>query len=202
MVNGFRKPFIYYAEFLSFRGQTGENLIQFGFAIRHQTKEYSPEMKHNADCQILCVFFDLSFLLVGIGGKYYMYATHVDGVQLYVSSDKLNWDFAGFCFTREEYKEFWAPAVAQIGGKYYLYVSCMPSDTADDHTQRLITAVSETPQGPFRYCCDLVPPFSIDAHVVQSGGEWFLFYSVNDYTAECAGTLIVVDKMLSPTQVC
>ena len=61
--------------------------------------------------------------IVGIGGKYYMYATHVDGVQLYVSSDKLNWDFAGFCFTREEYKEFWAPAVAQIGGKYYLYVS-------------------------------------------------------------------------------
>ena len=140
--------------------------------------------------------------IVGIGGKYYMYATHVDGVQLYVSSDKLNWDFAGFCFTREEYKEFWAPAVAQIGGKYYLYVSCMPSDTADDHTQRLITAVSETPQGPFRYCCDLVPPFSIDAHVVQSGGEGVLFYSVNDYTAECAGTLIVVDKMLSPTQVC
>lgn len=92
--------------------------------------------------------------------------------------------------------------MAQIGGKYYLYVSCMPSDTADDHTQRLITAVSETPQEPFRYCCDLVPPFSIDAHVVQSGGEWFLFYSVNDYTAECAGTLIVVDKMLSPTQVC
>ena len=44
--------------------------------------------------------------IVGIGGKYYMYATHVDGVQLYVSSDKLNWDFAGFCFTREEYKEF------------------------------------------------------------------------------------------------
>lgn len=32
--------------------------------------------------------------IVGIGGKYYMYATHVDGVQLYVSSDKLNWDFA------------------------------------------------------------------------------------------------------------
>ena len=47
--------------------------------------------------------------IVGIGGKYYMYATHVDGVQLYVSSEKLNWDFAGFCFTREEYKEFWAP---------------------------------------------------------------------------------------------
>ena len=135
-------------------------------------------------------------------GKYYMYATHVEGVQLYVSGDKLHWEFAGFCYVREGYKEYWAPAVAYIDGKYYLYVSCMPADSADDHSQRLIVAVSETPQGPFAYCRDLVPPFSIDAHAVQSGGEWFLFYSTNDYNAACAGTLVVVDKMLSPTQVC
>ena len=140
--------------------------------------------------------------VIRAGDRYYMYATHAAGVQLYTSRNKLDWEFAGMCFRREGFREFWAPAVARIDGKYYLYVSCMPADAADEHSQRLVGAVSDVPQGPFAYCRDLVPPFSIDAHVVQSGGEWFLFYSTNDYAAERVGTLIVVDKMLSPTEVC
>ncbi len=46
----------------------------------------------------------------------------------------------------------------------------------------------------------IAEPFSIDPHVVVSGGELYLFYSLNDYEAERAGTLVVVDKMLSPTE--
>ena len=43
-------------------------------------------------------------------GKYYMYATAVEGVQLYESNDRLNWHYIGICYNREGRKEYWAPA--------------------------------------------------------------------------------------------
>lgn len=133
-------------------------------------------------------------------GAYYLYATHVSGVQLYKSQDMQNWNFLGFCFTRDGEKEYWAPAVAQIDGKFYLYYSSMPSAESDVHTERICVAVADGPEGPFHFVSELIAPFSIDPHVVSSGGELYMFYSVNDYEAERPGTLIVVDRMLSPTQ--
>lgn len=129
-----------------------------------------------------------------------MYATHVEGVQLYVSQDMHNWEYKGFCYTREGEKEYWAPAVIEIEGKYYMYVSTMPTESDDVHLEQIQVAVSNTPDGEFKFVSDLTEPFSIDAHVVKSGDDLYMYYSVNDYEAERAGTLIVVDKMLSPIE--
>lgn len=133
---------------------------------------------------------------------YYMYATHESGVQLYKSLDKYSWDFLGFCFQKDGEKNYWAPSVIEINGRYYMYYSSMPSLSTDVHTERLCVAASDSPEGPFVFIQELLQPFSIDSHVVESGGELFMFYSVNDYEAERAGTLIVIDKMISPTQMC
>jgi beta-xylosidase len=136
------------------------------------------------------------------GKKYYMYATHSNGVQLYDSENRKDWRFRGFCFTKLDEKEYWAPAVLEYENKFWLYYSTMPIGESDTHRERICVAVCDKPDGMFEYVGELTPPFSIDPHVVESGGELYMFYSVNDYEAERAGTLIVVDKMKSPTQMC
>lgn len=132
--------------------------------------------------------------------KFYLYATGVDGVQLYVSDDMLNFFYQGICFKKEGYKEYWAPSIIEIDNVFYMYVSYMPINEKDVHQERIIVAKSDIPEGPFIYLNELTSPFSIDPHVVKSGDSLYMFYSINDYNAERAGTLIVVDKMLSPTK--
>ena len=138
--------------------------------------------------------------VIKANGMYYMYATHVKGVQLYKSQDKINWDFLGFCYSKQGEMDYWAPAVIEIDGRFYLYYSSMAETEEDVHKERICVAEGSSPEGPFEFVKELIEPFSIDPHVVKSGGELFMFYSVNDYDAERAGTLIVVDKMVSPTQ--
>ena len=133
------------------------------------------------------------------GDRYYMYATHSDGVQLYVSENRYDWDFRGLCLQVERQRDYWAPAVLEYGGKFYMYYSSTSSLESDE---RLRVAVSDTPDGDFCYLNDLAAPFSIDPHAVVSGGEIYMFYSTNDYDAERAGTLIVLDKMKTPTELC
>ncbi len=135
--------------------------------------------------------------------SYYIYATGVDGIHCYKST-KLDgdWQYVGIVFCMEGKMEYWAPCVFEEDGKIYMYYSSMPSDCDDVHQQCISVAVSQDPQGTFTYICDLLPPFSIDPHVVQSGNQLFMFYSVNDYDHPRAGTYIVVQKMSSPTQMC
>jgi beta-xylosidase len=132
--------------------------------------------------------------------KYYLYATHNEGVQLYVSDNFNDFEFKGFCYKRENEKAYWAPAVVKYNDKFYMYVSTMGSNENDVHKQRIQVAVSDTPDGEFKFLNDLTEPFSIDPHVVVSNNELYMFYSINDYEAQRAGTLIVVDKMESPTK--
>lgn len=136
------------------------------------------------------------------GGKYYIYATGADGVHGYVS-DRLDgdWRYMGMVYTQKGRKEFWAPCVYIDKNKIYLYYSSVPADSDDVHDECIAVAVSDRPDGGFTYVCDLLPPFSIDPHVVESGGSLYIFYSVNDYEAARAGTYIVVQKMASPVKV-
>lgn len=136
------------------------------------------------------------------GDTYYMYATGAKGVQLYTARDKYHWHYAGICYSLEGEKEYWAPAVLFHEGRFWLYYSSMGEWETDTHRQRMCVAVSDRPDGGFAFVGELIAPFSIDAHVVVSGGELYMYYSTNDYEAERAGTLIVVDKMLSPTKMC
>ena len=129
-------------------------------------------------------------------GKYYIYATGRDGVQIYRADSPFGeWEYLGIGLSEEGCHEYWAPCVVPEGGRYYMYYSSFPSDSADVHEQAVKVAVSDRPDGGFRFVKTMLPPFSIDPHVVRSGGDWYIFYSVNDYTAERQGTYIVVDKM-------
>ena len=134
------------------------------------------------------------------GDSYYMYVTGRDGVGLYVSKDFSNWDYLGICYKRSGEKDFWAPSVIKIDDTFYMYVSSMPRDKDDVHEQRIQVASSKSPEGPYHYLNELLPPFSIDPHVVESGNMLFMFYSINNYNEGRVGTYIVVDLMDSPVK--
>ncbi len=131
--------------------------------------------------------------------KFYMYCTGKEGVPFYVS-DRIDggWRFGGTALTIEGMKEYWAPAVLEKNGKFYMYVSAMPLNSFDVHEQALKVAVADSPEGPFAYACDLLPPFSIDAHVVENSEGMFLFYSANSFEGDKIGTYILVDRMKDP----
>lgn len=143
------------------------------------------------------------YILKSSNGKYYVYVTGGDGVHAY-ESDKLEsgYNYIGKVFTMQGKKEYWAPAVTEIDGKYYMYVSCMPENSDDVHQQAMHVAVSNSANGPFENAKQIIAPFSIDAHVVQNQAGLFIFYSVNDYEAQRAGTYVVVDKMIDPFTPC
>lgn len=134
-------------------------------------------------------------------GTYFMYSSHRDGVVLNISHDMMNWEFKGFVYQEEGMFEYWAPSIIKIDDKFYIYVSYRPLNHEDAHEEHLIVCSSSSPYGPFKFEANLVEPFSIDSHVVKSGDDYFLFYSVNDYDAQRAGTYIVMDKLITPTKV-
>lgn len=131
------------------------------------------------------------------GGKYYIYSTGIDGVHCY-ESDALfgEWRHVGSVLTVAGQKEFWAPAVIEHDGAFYMYYSSMPEDSYDVHLQRIKVAVSKTPTGKFEFVKDVLPPFSIDAHPVRNADGLYLFYSINRYEGRRVGTYIVCDKMI------
>lgn len=129
-------------------------------------------------------------------GKYYLYATGIEGVETYVSDHLLSgWKYLKRTHTETGRKEFWAPCIIEREGVYYLYYSSMPEEEEDVHKEEIRVAVSNSPEGPFIYQKTVIPAFSIDPHVVKSGKDYYIFYSVNDAEAERAGTYIVVDKL-------
>lgn len=141
------------------------------------------------------------YIIKAEDGKFYIYVTGVDGVRAFVSDSLLGeYEEIGVVFALPGKKEYWAPSVIYTEGKYYMYVSFMNEDEDDVHLQTMHVASSDTPEGPFADVKRLIEPFAIDAHVVESGGELYIFYSVNDYEAERAGTYVVVDKLVSPTE--
>ncbi len=143
------------------------------------------------------------YVLKADNGKYYMYVTGCDGVHAYEATSLCGeYTDIGVVFSLADKKEYWAPAVAIINGKYYMYVSCMPACSDDVHQQAMHVALSDTPNGPFVNAKQIIEPFSIDAHVVENEAGLFIFYSVNDYEAERAGTYVVVDKMSDPFTPC
>ena len=136
------------------------------------------------------------------GGRYYIYVTGHDGVYAYHSDNLFDgWEFFGKVMTVEGEKEFWAPSVIELDGKFYMYVSfeCF-SDKPDKggHRQAMHVATADNPLGPFENAKQILHPFSIDSHIVKNEAGLFLFYSSNRFEGERIGTCIYVDKMLDP----
>ena len=136
-------------------------------------------------------------------GWYYIYASGYDGVSCYKSRNLFSgWEYTGKALKVEGQKEYWAPAVIEDNGTFYMYYSSVELTCDDAHQEKLKVAVCDKPEGPFKFVKDLVAPFSIDAHVVKNQEGLYIFYSVNDYDAEKAGTYIVCDKMKDFFTVC
>ncbi len=135
-------------------------------------------------------------------GKYYIYTTGDDGIYAHSCNTLLgDWQFEGRIFTIEGKDHFWAPSVIFYEGKFYMYFSFEYYDVEPDkggHHQAMHVCESENPLGPFSEAKCILPPFSIDSHIVKTDAGLFLFYSPNIFEGERIGTHIVVDKMLDP----
>jgi Beta-xylosidase len=89
---------------------------------------------------------------------------------------------------------FWAPAVAEQGGRFYCYYSSAPADRDEQH--RLHVAVADSPLGPFHDHGPVLPEsegFCIDAHPFRDpqDGTWYLYFA-RDYFDERVGTGLAV----------
>lgn len=134
--------------------------------------------------------------------EYFMYVTGAEGVEVYRSKDFKNWKRVGICYQNDKEKDYWAPAVIELNNEYYLYFSSMPKDVVDTHNQSIKVAKSSSPIGPFVFVNNLLPPFSIDPHVIQSGNDLYIFYSENVYQGvDRVGTVVALREMKSPTEV-
>lgn len=141
--------------------------------------------------------------IIQTNGKYYIYSTGVDGVHCYKSDNLLGgWEYVGVVFNQEGQKEYWAPSVIERGGKYFMYYSSMPVEDTDTHKENIKLAVCDTPDGQFEFVNDMLPPFSIDPHVVANELGLWMFYSVNKYEGDKVGTYIVVDEMKDEYTLC
>jgi beta-xylosidase len=101
--------------------------------------------------------------------------------------------------------EFWAPAVAEHDGRFYLYYSVGDSSIP---RHQLRVAISTKPEGPYADFGPLTDvqkmPFAIDAHpFLDVDGRWWLFYArdfLDNEGGAYAGTALVVDRMKSMTE--
>ena len=135
-------------------------------------------------------------------GRYYIYVTGHDAIYAYHSDDLFSgWQYHGQVLTVSGLRAFWAPSVIELDGKFYMYSSMEGSGAARDqrgHDGCMHVSVADHPLGPFRIVKRILPPFSIDSHIVRNEAGLFLFYSSNRFEGERVGTCIYVDKMLDP----
>ncbi|MBQ4051459.1 MAG: family 43 glycosylhydrolase [Oscillospiraceae bacterium] len=134
------------------------------------------------------------------GGRFYIYATGGEGVQLYSADDVFGtWHYEGTCASFEGCNTYWAPSVIKHDGKYYMYVSCNRGDKFEEF---LRVACADTPYGPFTGEKMLYEHFSIDSHMVETEASLFLWYCLNrfneDNVGDRIGTRIFVEKFLDP----
>jgi GH43 family beta-xylosidase len=151
------------------------------------------------------------------------------GISVYTSDTLIEWTFAGYAFigvTGTDYEhDLWAPEVVYHDGTFYMYVAATRADVqrqtrhplrdllevdidlvSEEDRRRIYVATATDPIGPFRLIDrPLVDGWAIDGHVFRSDtGQWWFFYNVRYRDALAgepyAGTAIVVDRMLSPTE--
>ncbi len=139
------------------------------------------------------------YMIKADDGRYYIYATGSNGPSLFSSDSLLDgWEYEGICLDMTGQKNCWAPCVIQMDGKYYMYYSSRDLDSEDEHGHTMRVAVADSPHGPFKTIKKLMPPFSIDPHVVVNGSGIYHFYCQNIYEAERVGTHIYCDRMTDP----
>lgn len=161
-------------------------LIGMLTACNGSKKSQDEFVSHNP----LPVAFGDPYVLLASDGKYYMYGTGVveNGFGAYVSDDLAEWEFVGRVYqgaTEDSWtlKNFWAPEVYEIDGKYYMFFSADWKYNPENELEnfRIGIAVSDQPTGPFRDVSD-GPLFDpgypvIDANLYMEDGKIWLYYS-------------------------
>jgi beta-xylosidase len=149
--------------------------------------------------------------IVRANGTYYLFATGRadDGrlIPIYQSDDLANWKFVRGAVARGRKgvwnrKNFWAPEVMKIDGRFYLYYTASTEDTPKNTGNRVGLAVSANPEGPYRNAGVIIPNASLDGSPFRdSDGTLYMYYTIEygDSAGLRAGR-IYVDKMVSPKQ--
>lgn len=128
-------------------------------------------------------------------GKLYLYVTAHDGVEAYSADDLFGvWHYEGIVASFDGRYEYWAPSVAKINGRYYIYVS----SSTNDEFEYMHAAVADSPLGPFTNHTCFYKRFSIDSHVVETEAGLFLWYAEDNIDCDRIGTRIYVDKLIDP----
>jgi beta-xylosidase len=138
----------------------------------------------------LDVAFGDPFILHASDGKYYMYGTSENekGFRACVSDDLAHWTELGRVYEGAlpeswTLKNFWAPEIYEIKGKYYMLFSADWKENPANELEnfRIGVAVADSPRGPFK---DLMnrPIFDpgypiIDANLHFENGRVYLYYS-------------------------
>lgn len=123
--------------------------------------------------------------------RYYMYGTGgvPNGFKAYSSNDLINWKDEGQVYSADQEKgwgtkDFWAPEVYAVNGKYYIFYSAHWKENPHNELEnyKIGVAVADDPTGPF---VDMTgePLFDpgypiIDANVYfGEDGKLYLYYS-------------------------
>lgn len=132
-------------------------------------------------------------------------------IPLLTSPDLVKWQFVRHALVRprtEPGGEFWAPAVAEHDGTFFLYYSIGQCKQHLAHHLRV--AVANAPEGPYIDSgAPLVPVgdegFVYDAHPFRDDdGQWYLFYNRHFWEQEGESRIgegIVVRRLITMTQV-
>lgn len=128
--------------------------------------------------------------ILATGGKYYLYGTEgdapfsgtMDKFLVYTGTDLEHWEGPYVAFQNDGTfwadQRYWAPSVAEIDGKYYLYGTMGGSSREKTGIQ---TFVSDSPLGPFTPASEY--PFTsesyecIDAEIYIEDGKHYMIYS-------------------------
>lgn len=138
----------------------------------------------------LPVAFGDPFILSASDGKYYMYGTGgtAKGFVAYSSDNLVDWQPEGEVYSGNQpgswtVKNYWAPEVYEIDGKYYMFFSADWKVNPDNEEEnfRIGVAMADKPTGPFLEISDK-PLFDpgypvIDANILQHKGKTYLYYS-------------------------
>jgi GH43 family beta-xylosidase len=135
-------------------------------------------------------------------GEYWAYCTGLqpDGRAFGIlrSADLVHWTEAGSALDLlpGDNPCYWAPEVAYLDGRFYLYYS-----VGDEATMHIRVAVADQPGGPFTDSGRRLTSeaFAIDGHVfIDDDGQRYFFYATDFLQHTHIGTGTVVDRLLDP----
>ncbi len=156
---------------------------------------------------------DATFYAVGTEGHDINWAANPDRVIPLLKSRTLSdWQAAGHALRPHSdirHSMIWAPEVTKFDGRFYLYYSAGAHPPGGTPRFCLRVAASDQPDGPYTDTGAPLTdprsvPFAIDGHAFQDAdGQRYFFYAADflDRPGDAqAGTALLVDKMVSPTQ--